>query len=484
MSDSDIVPSFPPLSPPPGSSHEGEDGTEIDTCTEFISNRLKKQREEYQCADNIQVSIQRVPDGLRQGKNNVYEPRIISIGTYHRGNRRLQKMEKNKFPIIEEILSQNSHLCLKDLIIKLMPLEKQVRRCYSDKYKKLKRNEFVEMMLLDSCFILYLLASLKTEDKTLISPLVSPLIYYDLLLLENQLPFFLLEYVYDIINTGEQSPSLFRILYNFHRRVTHEEIYIDENIFLDKKLRVHHLLQFYHWVNVSPLIRRPLQEPKNGFCKTVLKWLKKSRPSDDMPTKKSDEAEEGGIMIPNATELVAVGIKFKKNTANGVLEVKFKNGILEIPPLLIDDGALSLFQNLIVLEQCMDLHLTDIPQFRVYFKFMDHIINTDSDVKLLLKNNIIEHTYGSEKEVAHLFNRLTRGATVNPNNYLSVLYKDVNRYCKRKRHIWWAIFLRRHCSNPWTILSLVGVLILLAFAFIQSSFSVYSYFRPSSKSPS
>ncbi|XXG60598.1 hypothetical protein AAC387_Pa04g2463 [Persea americana] len=55
MSDSDIVPSFPPLSPPPGSSHEGEDGTEIDTCTEFISNRLKKQREEYQCADNIQV---------------------------------------------------------------------------------------------------------------------------------------------------------------------------------------------------------------------------------------------------------------------------------------------------------------------------------------------------------------------------------------------------------------------------------------------
>eukprot|EP00268_Persea_americana_P053859 TRINITY_DN6131_c1_g1_i2.p1 TRINITY_DN6131_c1_g1~~TRINITY_DN6131_c1_g1_i2.p1 ORF type:complete len:199 (-),score=21.21 TRINITY_DN6131_c1_g1_i2:165-722(-) len=183
-------------------------------------------------------------------------------------------------------------------------------------------------------------------------------------------------------------------------------------------------------------------------------------------------------MIPNAIILHEAGIKFRKNKGRGILDVTFNGGVLEIPPLFIDDGTVSLFNNLIALEHCYDYYFTGIPQFTAYFKFMDHIINTVSDVALLQKNGIIEHTYGSEKEVALLFNQLTRGATINPNNYLSGFYKEVNKYHKTKRHIWGTMFLRKHCSSPLTILSAIGFLFLLSLAFIQSYFAVFGYFRP------
>ncbi|XXG60593.1 hypothetical protein AAC387_Pa04g2457 [Persea americana] len=184
-------------------------------------------------------------------------------------------------------------------------------------------------------------------------------------------------------------------------------------------------------------------------------------------------------MIPNATVLHEAGIKFKKSKGRNILDVKFNGGDLEIPPLFMHDGAVSLFHNLIALEQCNNFYFSKSPQFTAYFKFMDHIINTVSDVALLQKNGIIEHTHGSEKEVAQLFNQLTRGATINPNNYLSGLYKEVNKYHKTKRHIWGTMFLRKHCSNPLTILSAIGFLFLLSLTFIQSSFAAFGYFRPS-----
>ncbi|XXG60597.1 hypothetical protein AAC387_Pa04g2462 [Persea americana] len=149
-------------------------------------------------------------------------------------------------------------------------------------------------------------------------------------------------------------------------------------------------------------------------------------------------------MIPNATVLHEVGIKFRRRKRSSILDVKFSDGVLEIPPLFIHDGSVSQFQNLIALEHCYDYYFNNLPQFTAYFKFMDHIINTVNDVAILQKNGIIEHAYGSEKEVAPL----------QPANY-----------------------------NPWTILSLIGALILLVLTFLQSYFSIYSYYRPSSKSP-
>lgn len=45
-------------------------------------------------------------------------------------------------------------------------------------------------------------------------------------------------------------------------------------------------------------------------------------------------------------------MKFKKRKTDRFWDVKFKNGILKIPRLLIHGGTKSLFVNLIAFEQC------------------------------------------------------------------------------------------------------------------------------------
>ncbi|XXG60600.1 hypothetical protein AAC387_Pa04g2465 [Persea americana] len=492
MEDREHEPSLSrPLSPT--TAPEGGDAIilvqepEINACEEFVMHRLMEQTCPDYREEGPMFSIPRVPNRLRRGENDSYEPEIISIGPYHRGNPRLQAMEKKKSQHLRDILSQNPASYLKDFIRNLKVLEDRVRRCYSNDIR-LTSNEFVEMMLLDGCFLVHLLlqAAENVKNKVEIDMVwIGPLILNDLLLLENQLPFFVVECVFDNTDTGEYSSSLAELTFDFYCLVTHRKISKYKDMFLPSAEPAHHLLQLYHWFNILPLIlTSPPQKPKSNWINFihsfhVLKRPKKEQSSLDSSTI-TEEQEKSGIMIPNATVLHEVGIKFKRKNGDSILDVQFSDGVLEVPSLFIHDATVSQFQNLIALEQCYDYYLYNLPQFTAYFKFMDQMINSISDVALLQKKGIIEHAYGSEKEVLRLFNQLTSGATINPNNYLSGLCKEVNKYCKRKRHIWWEIFPRRHCSHPWTIVFLIGALILLVLAFLQTYFSVYSYFRPPS----
>lgn len=127
---------------------------EIDTLTNFITEDLQRMKGQ---ASSI-VSIPRVPERIRQGKNDAYEPRIISFGPYHHGETRLQAMEKYKLRFLEAILSRNPQIPLKCYCRKMKEQEAETRRCYSDNFKIDNSKDFVKMTLLDGCFIVeYLL---------------------------------------------------------------------------------------------------------------------------------------------------------------------------------------------------------------------------------------------------------------------------------------------------------------------------------------
>eukprot|EP00268_Persea_americana_P053856 TRINITY_DN6131_c0_g4_i2.p1 TRINITY_DN6131_c0_g4~~TRINITY_DN6131_c0_g4_i2.p1 ORF type:complete len:414 (+),score=33.53 TRINITY_DN6131_c0_g4_i2:47-1243(+) len=392
-------------------------------------------------------------------------------------------MENEKFQRLDEMLSETG-LSLDDFVKVLAPLEDQVRACYLDT-SGVNSEDFVEMMLLDSCFILYLLLRVR-RDATKLGGMnwIAPLVFNDLILLENQLPFHLIQRVFEITHNyyEEPSSSLVKIALDFYHFVSKTADHPNEKLFVPPADDVHHLLHLYHLVQILPRIGgvSTQKSPKSkwiNFCPIFHDHAEKYFEGQSYD-------EESGIMIPSATALHEAGIKFKKKKGNCILDVSFRDGVLEIPHLLIQHGAFSVFQSLIALELWYGFYKYNLPQLTVYFYFMDHIINTAKDVSLLQKSGIIEYAHGSEEEVADLFNQLTGGATINPNNYLVGLYKHVNGYCKRKRNIWRAILLRRHFSNPWTILSLIGALILLVLTFVQSYFSVFAYFQPPSTSPS
>ncbi|KAK3412035.1 hypothetical protein EUGRSUZ_I00792 [Eucalyptus grandis] len=165
-------------------------------------------------------------------------------------------------------------------------------------------------------------------------------------------------------------------------------------------------------------------------------------------------------LIHSVTELREAGIRFRKSEKDGLWDIKFKGGTLWIPRLLIHDGTRSLFLNLMAFEQS---HIDCSNDITSYVIFMDNLINSAEDVGYLHKCGIIEHWLGSNAEVADLFNRLCKEVVFDINSsYLSILSEEVNRHYKRRWNAWRASLKHKYFSNPWSIISFIAALVLLA----------------------
>ncbi|KAJ6393043.1 hypothetical protein OIU77_022510 [Salix suchowensis] len=156
-------------------------------------------------ADKIQMSLQnlstnqstcsifKVPRVLRSVNNRAYEPEILSIGPYHRGKHDLKMMEEHKIHYLQMFLQRRPENSLTSYVEAMRGLEGAARQYYHHPVS-LDSDAFVEMLLLDGCFIVELLCKILTPvlqqgDPVTGNSLVFCTVSYDMLLLENQLPF-------------------------------------------------------------------------------------------------------------------------------------------------------------------------------------------------------------------------------------------------------------------------------------------------------
>ncbi|KAD5960985.1 hypothetical protein E3N88_12458 [Mikania micrantha] len=222
-----------------------------------------------------------------------------------------------------------------------------------------------------------------------------------------------------------------------------------------------HCLQVFRQ---SLLRRGPQMEPRRW----IKRWSHTSRVADKRRTQ----------LIHCVTELKEAGIKFKKRKTDRFWDIKFKNGVLRIPRLLIHDGTKSLFLNLIAFEQS---HLDCGNEITSYVIFMDNLINSQEDVGYLHYCGIIEHWLGSDADVADLFNRLCQEVVFDINDsYLSELSEKVNRFYNHRWNSWRASLMHNYFSNPWAIISFIAAVILLILTSAQTFYGVYGYYRPPS----
>ncbi|XP_058082510.1 UPF0481 protein At3g47200-like [Magnolia sinica] len=391
-----------------------------------------------------------VPRKIRQIKNDAYEPDIVSIGPYHHGKKNLQRMEEHKWRYLHSILSRNPNHRLEDYLEAIEELEDKARSCYSDNVGPQMGNEFVKMMVLDGCFIVELFLKLKEEKE---DPIFSTiwmlsLIGYDMLLLENQIPFFVLQRIFKMACTVDELflYSLPELALDFFK----DFLYRNKEIpIMDSYHHLLHLLQ----THVIP---------------TGESYLPCNHKVESIPNKWRNPVKY----------LRSKGVKLKKKEKwSSILDVEFKNGVLEIPPLQIDGSTNTLFRNLVAFEQC---YSEATICFTTYVSFMDCIINTSKDVALLYRNGIMDNMLGSDQEVAHLFNQLCIGTFDYPINYLSGLYCDVQKHCNTKWNLQWASLRRNYFTNPWASLSSIAAVILILVTIAQTFYTVYTYHRPSS----
>ncbi|KAF3320245.1 hypothetical protein FCM35_KLT22155 [Carex littledalei] len=154
-------------------------------------------------------TIFRTPHNISQSKKNLFEPSVISIGPFHHGKKSLKAMEEHKWRFLESFLSRGDTSL--DLYISEMKLlEERTRRCYSEMFDDLDSHAFVEMMLLDGCFMLQYFLKMGEE----LNPINefgwnSVFIIQDLLLLENQIPFFIVEKLLELIGYNQDARMAF-----------------------------------------------------------------------------------------------------------------------------------------------------------------------------------------------------------------------------------------------------------------------------------
>ena len=136
--------------------------------------------------------IPRVPERLRLGENDSYAPQIISFGPYHHRKPMIQDMEKYKWSYLEAILRRNTEIRLEHYINMIHEQVTRIRSCYLDNSPYFdNKNHWVEIMLPDGCFVVEYLLRIHEHVKDELNSMVSiQLLKSDILLLENQLPFF------------------------------------------------------------------------------------------------------------------------------------------------------------------------------------------------------------------------------------------------------------------------------------------------------
>lgn len=246
------------------------------------------------------------------------------------------------------------------------------------------------------------------EEPILKTRWMVPNICRDLLLLENQLPMFVLQKIYDTITLEDNAITLNELALRFFEpfRPGKDKLTL-ENYMLNTEVEYPHLLALFHSTFMNP------NDPPH------------SHPQRD--NQSNYDKIPGKGWVQNAKTLTYAGVQFEKKSGN-FLDIEYKSRKLKIPTLFIDEGSSTLLRSLIAYEQS-DGSAT--PYFSCLAVFLDSIVDTVDDINILRRAGIIKQAKGGDQEVVHLFNSLTKGVEIDMNEcYIMKQIQDINSRCR------------------------------------------------------
>uniref|UniRef100_A0A6N2N5L7 Uncharacterized protein n=1 Tax=Salix viminalis TaxID=40686 RepID=A0A6N2N5L7_SALVM len=471
----------------------------------------------------LSTNISRVPRKLRNENEECYIPKVVSIGPYHYGERddRLREVETLKVPMARQFILDSG----KDIELIYSELEKVIktaRESYDeDSITRFDDEQFTQMMFLDGCFILQFIScathnyeNLEMSDRQVAD------VKRDLLLLENQVPFPVLQ-------------SLMRLRYG-NDETNHGMKLLNDFLFYqilkprDQPLWTRRLLWRGMWLitillmfYVSAVAKSSWGMPLTSTCIviTLLVWLmrlivtvkkrlasasgyKRLLKSAKQPAhllellhslfissprrcgqclsylvpcckKITPRESRGHYLYYSAKELKKVGIHFMPSQTSGLMDVKFKSsffyGTVKLPSLTIDVSTKPLLLNLVAYEKSTALDQLPVTS---YICFMDSLIDDADDVKELRSNGIIVNFHGSDQQVADLFNSM--GSSLEPDtSAYNDVKREINRQYESTLKRWVAEMQQTYFRSPWAFLAFAAAAAGLVLTAIQTHFTIH-----------
>ena len=389
-------------------------------------------------------------------KQEAYTPKVISIGplsyvgaiSSYAGL--CYDMTKQKIRYKRAFVNRITPEKWQQLMNFIQENEKKIRNSYDTKIE-LDKLRLISMILYDAVFIIELfLKYYKEESDCLLNRLcLREAISSDLRLLENQLPFFVLDGLYQLAfpNHGPQNgyPPFISLSCVFFRHCNRSD---------SIEVKAEEILHFTDLSRYFMTRRCP---------------------------KKYPEQEEPFKDLPCAAKLQASGVKFNRIKGECLLDIRFEKkkwlGIpslkvveLQIPQIDVDDYTESLMRNMMALEQC---HYQREAFVCNYVDLMDKLIDTDEDVNLLAEAGIIFNYLGEATRTADMFNGLCLEIQLLESSYTGIIKDLIDHYDNRWNNAK-ATLKRVYFSNLWTGTATVAAVVLLVLTLIQTICSIMS----------
>ncbi|KAK2650757.1 hypothetical protein Ddye_018246 [Dipteronia dyeriana] len=380
--------------------------------------------------------IYKVPIDLRKKNEEAYTPQVISIGPLHYGKNELRDMQKQKKRYKHMFKERKGDEKLEEMKRYIKSQEINIRNCY-EQPSLLEQYQFVGMILDDTVFIieLFLRHYWNVDDFLLEKPRYKNTVKRDLQLLENQLPYFVLNELYmssikgfDYSTTGP--PSFLDISCKFFDYKSYADLSKMEGF------NVKHFTDLRRYVLMQ-------NHPTSITPKKVV----------DLPC--ATKLDKSGVSCKHVEyEDQLLHLKFLTNKRGSILPF-FKKYELQIPRIIVNDWTEVLMMALVQCHYPKETHVCN------YIAFLDFLINTEKDADLLIEKGIIVNCLGENKAIARTFNNFCLQISRSPSCY-SDLAERLKAHYRSPYHHAKATLKSVYFGDPWKGTgTVVGILILL-----------------------
>ncbi|KAG8386993.1 hypothetical protein BUALT_Bualt03G0206300 [Buddleja alternifolia] len=407
--------------------------------------------------------IYKVSKELCNGHGEFFKPISIPIGPLHYDEKSPAQEFKKWFlkNFIDRLIPLN--VTKNQLAEVMIGLGTQCRQYYRDIDEQVITDyKFVQIMLLDGCFIMELLFSqeYKESNTSVLVGNTQKVPFYtlqqDLLRMENQLPFLVLTTLADLARINKS---------NKNSESTSQSV-------------IHLALEFF---NISkpenftstdnPIPRHLLELAMN----VLFHRNDDSSSPQDVSTSTIHVSDDHKNLLENAKSASALemcGIKIKPGDSTNLTKIEYNKGVLVIPPLVIQESTSSLFWNFLI----FDMSSSSSRIFTSYAVLMDTLINNEKDVEVLLRKKILISKNNDIASLVSLFNDLC--ANVSPKEfYFEPLMQKLNQAFRTRRRQIRMYLVHNYYDVRWEVLSSILIFI---FTVTQTMFAVLSY-KPKDK---
>ncbi|XP_062182909.1 UPF0481 protein At3g47200-like [Phragmites australis] len=412
----------------------------------------------------MKMKMHTYPASFRALGEQYTAPTMVAIGPYHHGRDRLKQAETAKHVAAYHCIRESGH-SVQEMYDAVVSVAHYARSLYDQAaVAGIGDDDFLPMMFYDACFLVqYMLTCTPTGFAEMDPALRSFLdsndndIYHDIMLLENQLPWRVVEAVMRFRPVPLEGfiTCLKGCLQD--RKVPEEEPFV-----LDESYEPPHLLGLLRFYIVGRRSNTKLPTPPETDSVSV---------SGISNTKRPPQPQTESISFSvSAIELAEIGITLAANNKTTELihmGVKKKGPIfaeLSLAPLTLDDARASYLVNMAALELCTIPHFQDAEDEESavcsYLLLLDMFVDRENDVHELRTKHLLQGGGGlTNKEALDFFASLP-GLRLG-SCYVRIM-EEIEKY-RVKRRMWITVhaFLYKNIRTIVMAISAIGALVAI-----------------------